>query len=569
MKPNKSFLSQPPARGAVQEPGPGPGEAPAPAQDLRHRLELPPNHSLYKLWALCSGLSGRLPAPELCLEGPAAPPLPEEQAKLELVRLKIAVNRSANERMDRLRAGTTPDPQEEGAVILPDMDAECMVHLAKDGLTAWVLLYPPIGQGQPAGQAQLKAALDEAGVCFGLEEAALARLGQNPRYFRLVRAARGKPPARGADGRAEELFARTLEPPAWDEEAEEQAQQLDYKSLGRAQAIQKGGVICRLLPPAPGVPGRSVQGQELPAEQGSPAALPKGRNTELSGDGAELLASIDGQVEFSGRSFQVRPVLEIPGDVDESVGSISFLGNVHIGGNVCSGFSVRATGTITVDGVIQNCSVEAGRDLIVARGIQGDGEAIVRAQRSMFAKFIENSRIYAKQGLVADCIINSDVYCDGSVIVQSGHKSIIGGKICAAREVRAGVLGNRVEGRTVVALGGQPCEEFDYDLLALEIENGEKELASTEAQPESPDRAARLAGLQTQLARDRARLLMVQKERRQQREEAPAEGQEGRRLQCEMVYPGALLTIGRLSHRFTKKTAPCRAAVVDGEIHIY
>lgn len=569
MKPNKSFLSQPPARGAAQEPGPGQGDAPAPAQDLRHRLELPPTHSLYKLWALCSGLSGQRPAPELCLEGPAGPPLPEEQAKLELVRLKIAVNRSANERMDRLRAGTTPDPQEEGAVILPDMDAECMVHLAKDGLTAWVLLYPPIGQGRPAGQAQLKAALDEAGVCFGLEEAALARLGQNPRYFRLVPAARGKPPARGADGRAEELFARTLEPLAWDEKAEEQAQQLDYKSLGRAQTVQKGGVICRLLPPAPGVPGRSVQGQELPAEQGSPAALPKGRNTELSRDGTELLASIDGQAEFSGRSFQVRPVLRIPGDVDESVGSISFLGNVEIGGNVCSGFSVRATGSIMVDGVIQNCSVEAGRDLIVARGIQGDGEAIVRAQRSMFAKFIENSRIYAKQGLVADCIINSDVYCDGSVIVQSGHKSIIGGKICAAREVRAGVLGNRVEGRTVVALGGQPCEEFDYDLLALEIENGEKELASTEAQPESPARAARLAELQTQLARDRARLLMVQKERRQQREEAPAEGQEGRRLQCEMVYPGALLTIGRLNHRFTKKTAPCRAAVVDGEIHIY
>ena len=53
MKPNKSFLSQPPARGTAREPGPGPKDAPAPAQDLRHRLELPPTHSLYKLWALC------------------------------------------------------------------------------------------------------------------------------------------------------------------------------------------------------------------------------------------------------------------------------------------------------------------------------------------------------------------------------------------------------------------------------------------------------------------------------------------------------------------------------------
>ena len=211
--------------------------------------------------------------------------------------------------------------------------------------------------------------------------------------------------------------------------------QVDYSDLNFIHSVERGGAVCRIIPPTEGIPGRTVQGREIPAENGRPAAVPKGRNTAVSEDGRALVATIAGHVEFSGRSFQVKPVLEIPGNVDFTVGDINFLGDVCVHGDICSGFNVRAMGTITVDGVVEACTVEAGRDLIVAKGVQGSGQAVIRAQRSVFAKQLENCCVYAKMNLETECIISCEVYCGGAVVVRTGHQSIIGGKVHAAREV--------------------------------------------------------------------------------------------------------------------------------------
>ena len=56
------------------------------------------------------------------------------------------------------------------------------------------------------------------------------------------------------------------------------------------------------------------------------AALLTGVN--LGGLGT-LIASMAGHVEFTGRSFQVKPVLDIQGDVDFSTGDINFIGDIN------------------------------------------------------------------------------------------------------------------------------------------------------------------------------------------------------------------------------------------------
>ena len=66
-------------------------------------------------------------------------------------------------------------------------------------------------------------------------------------------------------------------------------------------------------------------GRDPPARDGIAATVPKGRNTVLSEDGTVLLAARTGRVEFNGRGFQVKPVLEIGGNVDYSTGNINLL----------------------------------------------------------------------------------------------------------------------------------------------------------------------------------------------------------------------------------------------------
>lgn len=279
------------------------------------------------------------------------------------------------------------------------------------------------------------------------------------------------------------------------------------------------------------------------------------------------MATQTGHVEFSGRAFQVRPVLEIEGNVDYSTGHINFLGDVHVHGDVCSGFTVRAMGNITVDGVVEARAVEAGGDLIMVKGAQGDHRAVLRSSHSIFAKYLENCCVYAMEDLQADCIINCDVYCDGQVEVRSGRGAIIGGSIRCAREVNAGVLGSRSECHTDVVLGGLPCQEFDHEVLVREIEEMEEKLAAVELQPDSPHKVTSMAKLRMQLSLNRNKLERFDKDMAEQKDEEREE-QGVRRMTCGVVYPGASVTIGPAFYRFQQETRPARAWLSEGEIQL-
>lgn len=527
-----------------QDPGPPP---PAPRE-----LTLPQDHPIRQLWSIHALQAKRLPQPLLRLTDPPDMPLTDQEAEKELARLQGIVSSSARDRLARLDSG--------GA---SDLDAQTVVLTAASGMAAWLLVYPPEGQGAEVDRAMLDRALKESKVSWGVDEALLDILPQDPeRYFHLFLCAWGKSAVQGVDGKVVDLFPRVLERSVTVDENN----RVDYTTLNFFQNVNKGDVICRLIPPTRGVEGRTVTNQSIPARDGRAATLPKGRHTEISADGSSLLASSSGHVEFSGRAFQVKPLLDIPANVDFSTGDINFLGDVCIHGDICSGFTVRAIGNITVGGVVEACTVEAGGDLVVSGGVQGDNQAVIRAQRSIFAKFIENSCVYVKESLHADCLINCDVYCDGDVEVRSGRMTIIGGTLRAAQSVSAGIVGSRAECRTEVFLGGQPCADFECHILRQEIKQLEKDLEKTERQPDSPDKLGRMSKMRMQLMINQKKLAQLDKERElaagEQEDQSPC------RLTCTTVYPGTVLRIDEAAHQFDRRLSPCTAALADGEIRL-
>lgn len=525
-----------------------------------YSLDLAQSHAIFKLWTVYSEQTGWKPKPKLAFEGIPDLLMDDVTAKAELLRLQMFVNSTANGRFEQLRK---VEKRGEEQFSLPDLDAQVAVFLSKDNLTAWLLAYPPVGDGRELDREALDRELAKQQVRFGIDEELLEALPQNPeRYFRLFLAAQGRAAVNGVDGRVIDLFPRTEERKLTVDENN----RVDYTNLDFIHNVEKDGVICRIVPPTQGEPGRTVQDQAVPAKAGKPASVPKGRNTAVSEDGQSLVSTITGHVEFSGRTFQVKPVLDIPGNVDFSVGNINFLGDVCIHGDICSGFTVRAMGNITVQGVVEACTVEAGRDLVVARGVQGDNQAVIRAQRSVFAKYLENSCVYAKMDLESECIINCDVYCGGGVTVRSGHSKIIGGKIHAAHEVKAGVVGSRVGNRTDIVLGGQPCEEFDFDLLTKEVQELERTLERIDRQPDSPSKISRMAKLRMQLTLNKGKLEEIRKDREQRVEELQDPGV--RRMECSTVFPGTVLTIGDAVHCFDDKVSPCSATLADDGIHL-
>lgn len=542
------------------ETGPETAEEPSSlaASPSRHALVLPEGHALYRLWENYCRQSGQSLQPDLHLEGPEEEPLPDDAAQKELRRLQMKINVTANRRLDAIYSQRKTGKGDEGSERAedgpPHLDAEAMVAVSGDGLTAWLLVFPPVGPGGELDRAMLTEALEQNQVCFGLDETLLDRLPQEEgRYFKLFTAARGTPPVHGRDGRVVDFFPRTSERRLTADE------RVDSASVNAIHNVKKGEEICHIILPAKGVPGQTVEGREICARDGRAAVVPKGKNTQISADGKRLEAALAGHVEFQTPNFHVRPLMEIPGNVDSSVGNINFLGDVRIYGDICSGFMVRAMGSITVDGVVEACTVEAGGDLIVSGGIQGDDRAVIRVQRNLYVRYLENSSIYVKESLYTDSIINCEVYCDGSVEVRT----ILGGTVRAAHKVSAGVIGSPTENQTGIVLGGLPCGDFDYERLTRETQRLEEELEQAERRPDSPDKLRRL---RMRLIGNQGKLKKLDKERACL--VADPKGPGVRRMVCDVVYPGTSLTIGQASHCFERRLTPCSAALTNGEIRL-
>lgn len=553
---------------AEQAETPAPPETPPPRDNISDpfRLTLASDHAVNKLWRLWTERAGRQYPPSFRFEDPEGEtePIPAAQAKQELARLLLAVNASANQRLgkvqpkktDKASKGKAPPPP-------PDLDAQAVAFVTNDRLTAWVFAYPPVGGGKELDRGMLSKALGEKQVTYGIDNALLDALpGRPDRYFRLYIAARGRAAAHGKDGRIIDMFSRRPERKM----VVDEFNRVDYASISFIQNAEEGDAICRIIAPTKGEEGKTVLGQDLPARDGKPAAVPKGRNTALNGQGDALIATKTGHVEFNGRTFQVKPVMDIDGNVDYSTGHINFLGDVHVHGDICTGFTVRAMGNITVDGVVEAAEVEAGGDLIMIKGAQGDNRAVLRAGHSIFAKYLENCCIYAMEGLHADCIINCDVYCDGLVEVRSGRGTIIGGSVRAAHEVSAEVIGSRSECHTDVVLGGLPCQEFDHDVLMREIAELTEELEKTELQPESPAKFTRMSKLRMQLSLNKSKLEQFDRDLEELREDQDNPGV--RRLTCSVAYPGASVSIGPAFYRFRQETRPVVARLLGEEICI-
>lgn len=530
-------------------------------------LEIPADHPIRQLHDLRRKEAGALPYPRLCMDEEGL--LPPELLEKEKSRLQSSLNSVCGTRLKatkgRVRGKHSKKKAEEEAEEELIMDARPWVHLSSDKIYAWMLIFPPVGKGMDVTRDMIYQALSDHNVSFGLDTALLDRVSHDrERYFNLYLVAKGAHAFDGRNGNIVDYFPRAIQRTL---EVNEFGQ-VDYTALNLICNVTEGQEICRLVRPTEGEPGRTVTDQEVPAKSGKAVPLPKGRNTEISEDGETLIASMPGHVEFSGSSFQVKPVMDIDGDVDFSTGSIKFVGDVNIKGDVISGFSVKAMGNIYVGGVVETgATLEAGGDLTVIKGILGDGTTVIRAGRCVFTKYIENATIFVRENLQTDCIVNGRIYCDGEVQVRSGRGSIMGGRVWAAKRVSASAVGAKSEVRTSISLGGMPCATLEKELVRKELKNLAIEMEKLETQLDGPARSSLLGKVRMKMSVSENRLKQLDEELEDGQEALKTQKeQDSGRMECGVAYAGTEINIGTAFLRLRQETHQCVAKLLCGDI---
>jgi len=355
------------------------------------------------------------------------------------------------------------------------VDAEVRINVSKNGMEAYMRILPEDG-GKPCDIEMVKQALEKANISYGIDWGAINEAIEQKRFYEDIIIARGTEHINGKDGYIEYTVQldKNIKPKVLEDGS------VDYKQLNLIKNVKKGDVLARRIDPEPGIEGHTVMNRPIPAKGGRPVALLPGKNTELSEDGKELLAAIDGQVVFRDGRITVLPIYEIISDIDNSTGNIDFIGTLKIKGGVRGGFTVNVRGDVEIGGAVEGATIISGGNIIIRSGIQGMNKAVLKAEGDVIARFIENAEVESGRNVIADAIMHSIVKAKNAVIADGRRGLIIGGNIKAGMEVRAKSIGSSMATATEIEVGSDPELREKYTVISAKVKELEKELERCE-----------------------------------------------------------------------------------------
>ncbi|MCL2832225.1 MAG: FapA family protein [Treponema sp.] len=357
----------------------------------------------------------------------------------------------------------------------PINDCQAMVSIQEGEMKAFITVTPPGAGGCDISVETLLSYLRNSRVVHGVNEELLSDFADRPIYREKITVAEGTKPVNGRDAYIQYNFETDQSRLKLREGSNGR---IDFKELNIIQNVVQNQHLAKKIPPEEGVMGRTVTGKVIPAKNGKNINLPLGKNVHLGDDEATIISDISGQVVQSGGKINVEPIYTVNGDVNLKTGNIIFLGTVIINGNVEDGFSVKAAGNIEVNGTVEKAELDAEGDIIVHQGITGKNTGLIKAGRSIWARFIENSIIDSgNMVVVSDGIINSQVNAYKRIICQGKRAHIVGGRLRASEEINAKILGNPTSGTdTVCEVGFDPKSKEQLETLTAGREGIEKKL---------------------------------------------------------------------------------------------
>jgi hypothetical protein len=333
---------------------------------------------------------------------------------------------------------------------------EISLEISKDRMTARLKLGDK--DDGPYTKDDVMSYLRKRGVKAGINEEAIEEMLASGNYYQYVEVATGRQPTQGTSGRYEYYFDTTTElgiPTILPNG------NVDYSRI--IEVVNMGDLLAKYIPEVKGSDGFNVTGMRIRANRTS--SEPPLICRSVRREGNMYYAAAQGQVMLKGKEIIVHQTLEIPFDLTNTYGNVDFNGNVHIKGNVASNMIVRAQGSVTIDGTVEAARIEAGENIVIGYGVQGNENAQLIAGNDVVCNFIESAYVEAENDVKCESIISSYVTARGRVSVTHKRGVICGGSVAGMLGVEANVVGNRNEVATDIYVGAtQEQTEFMGEL---------------------------------------------------------------------------------------------------------
>ncbi|PCE65269.1 MULTISPECIES: DUF342 domain-containing protein [Salinivibrio] len=353
--------------------------------------------------------------------------------------------------------------ESEEIIIAESRDATVEARIADDKMTAYLVVNGACG-GSGLKANDILSTLREANIVRGIKKPTLQKLlsasGRlKPGEYLDVPVAFGRQPVPGEDAHIVYLIEDPADRVRRPRERDDG--RVDMRDLGEMVMVKNGQPLAKLVPETAGYEGFTVTGSVLPTTPGKPMALNAHDGSEFSNkDPNILVATMAGIPRLLDDGVAVDDALSLDA-VDVGTGHVNFEGSVVIKGDVEVGMKVTATGTVTVGGVVESCTITAGGDIIIQNGIIGrqvasDSEinCTLVAEGNIVAKFAQYATLCANNNLELTLhAMHCQTHVGKSLMIADATKrkgTLAGGKHEVGEKVEAVIIGASAGAHTYI-----------------------------------------------------------------------------------------------------------------------
>ena len=296
--------------------------------------------------------------------------------------------------------------------------------------------------------------------------------------------ARSIAPIDGTDARI--AWQPTFQPDACDAEIDAEAAAsrvitpVDHYNRIKRTKVTANDVLGVLFAPGEGTDGRDVCGRTIAARRGRKLALQPDQSVQVEADGS-IRALKDGVLSLARLKIAVVDALEVSGAVDFSTGNIDFVGSVKVADGVRDNFTLKASGDVTVRGLVEAADVIVGGDCTCERGIAARGSGHLLVDGSVETAYLNGVQGRVRGSVAVDReIVGCELVIGGDLRVARG--AIVGGLLVIGGTVRADTIGTEGGAKTVLRLGGLPLALAKAAKIAALAKQLAKQVAPLEEQ---------------------------------------------------------------------------------------